>query len=447
MKKLAPICLLALLECFLPIASNSQTAIPINQIAVGDTLLLDSGTITVGYGGSCPIVGFEVSYNDSSNFFVFHSISNGTAYYWIYFTPRVSGVFHGKFHLAWYVSTSRCPLSGSDDKDYYCETPRDSSQILLKPYVYKTHLAVDTAKEIVYGQFLTILHNYSGRQLTIDSVRYFGSKPESSSFFLDSAMSSKPIVLPADSTDDSLSIFILSKEGPGLTVDAYARIYEHIGNNEHIDTLLLTFSSDPFCCPQANFIGQFYKNGLQFVLTSGETLDTAAIIVYSKFVTNFSIDSLTYPFSLTVEDKPLIKILHLRYHPILHDTNFTDLNISYSIRYFNGETVHFNSHSDYNFMHLFLYWVAFMSDVRQNNLQDTVLRIVPNPAHKTITVSLANIEGSYDVAIFNSAGNLLKTERVNSLPSQIDVSGLSPGSYYLQARTQKRVYLQKFLIE
>ena len=445
MKKLFVIQLI-FLQVAWTISSKSQTTI--YKAAVGDTLLIASSSITYPYPTCAQWVSVNAYYNDSSNFFLRYSIDQAVVYYWIYFIPKVSGNFHGRFHFSEFYASNRCNHQDSTNLEFYCETTHDSSQIIFKPYIYTSKLIVDTAKEIIYGQVQTTLHNYSGEELVVDSVRYIGSSPNLCFLSLDSAMSSKHIVIPFDSADDSLNIYIISKKGPGLTIDAGALIYEHIGNTEHLDTLLFTFSSDPFCCPQANFIGPFTTNGIKFVATSGETLDSAVTIVYSKFVTNFSIDSLKYPFSLTVEDKPLRKILHIHYHPLFHDTSDAGLNIFYSVRNFNGDNVSFGvRNTDYNFMFLGLYWVALTNDVRQNCTHDSALRISPNPAGKIITVSLTDNQESYGIAIFSSNGILVKTLSINSFPSQINLSDLSSGNYYLEVRGKQRSYYQKFIIE
>ena len=451
MKKPAIITIFLLSQLIWASASRSQAVAPIYKVAVGDTLLINSNSVS-RYGCGQMKINLVMSSNDPTNFSFRYNYSSDyqTVNYWIYFTPKVPGIFHGIFHLLYRFYNDRCALDDSAKLEFYCETPHDSSQIIFRPDIYTTKLSVDTAKEIIYGQVPTTLHNYSGKQLVIDSVRYLGPEPSLCSFSLDWTMISKPIVIPVDSVDVILNIYLLSKKGPGLTVDAGALLYEHIGNSEHIDTLLFTFSSDPFCCPQANFIGPFTTNGIKFVATSGKTLDSAVTIIYSKFVTNFSIDSLKYPFSLTVEDSPtrtkLRKILHIHYHPTLHDTSDAGLNIYYSVRDFNGDILQFTIRDDY-FMFLGLYWVALTNGVKQNDFHESALRIAPNPASKIITVSLPESEGSYDIAINSMTGSLLKTLRINSFPAQINLSGLSPGSYYLQAKGKQRSYYQKFIIE
>jgi len=423
----------------------AQTIDSIYKAAVGDTLLLRSGSILCD-----EYINFNLStQHDLSNFTFRDTTTNGKIlYYWIYFTPKVSGDFHGIVQFSWQCNGSQGYI-GNQEYEFYCETPHDTSQIIFRPDIFKINLSVDTAKEFVYGKVQTTIHNYSGMQVVIDSVRYLGAGQNICSFFLDSVMSSKPKVIPAGLANDTLSIYLFSKQGPGLTVDAAARVYEHIGNSEHIDTLFFTFSSDPFfCCPQANFIGPFTGDGVLFETPSGTTLDSAITIVYTKFVVSFTIDSLKYPFSYTIEDKPLRKILHIHYHPLPHDTSSEDLAIHYYLRLFNGDTIQaFNGNRDNYFMFLSLGGVALTNDVKQDYLHDSAFRIVPNPAGKIITVSLTENQGSYDISIFSSTGSLVKTLSINSFPSQIDLSGLSSGNYYLEAKGKERSYHQKFIIE
>ncbi|MDP4229568.1 MAG: T9SS type A sorting domain-containing protein [Bacteroidota bacterium] len=439
--------LIALEQLIWAIPSRSQTVAPIFKVAVGDTLLIDSNSVS-RYGCGQMNIDLSMSSNDTSNFdFRYHySSDHQTVYYRVYFTPKVPGIFHGIFHLSYNFYNQRCNLQDSAKLEYYCETPHDTSQIIFRPDIYSVRLSVDTAKEIVNGTVPTTFHNYSGKQLVIDSIRFLGLKSNLCSFSLDSVMSSKPKIIPFDSVDEVLNIYMTSKKGPGLTVDAGALLYEHIGNSEHIDTLLLTYSSDPFCCPQANFIGPFTTNGIKFVATAGETQDSAVTIVYSKFVTSFSIDSLTYPFSYTVEDKPFRKILHLHYHPILHDTSDAGLSIHYSVRDFNGDILQFTIRDDY-FMFLGLYWVALTNEVRQSDTHDSAIKIAPNPASRLITVSLADYQGEYDIAIYSSTGSLVKSLGINSFPSQINISELSPGTYFMKASGKHGAYYQKFIVE
>ena len=71
--------------------------------------------------------------------------------------------------------------------------------------------------------------------------------------------------------------------------------------------------------------------------------------------------------------------------------------------------------------------------IDENNLAN-MLNVYPNPADDHIVVEMNN--DNYDqIMIFDNTGNAVRTESVEGLKVQIDLSGLKPGLYFIQVRS------------
>jgi hypothetical protein len=253
-----------------------------------------------------------------------------------------------------------------------------------------------------------------------------------------------PVILKGDSLP--FNIYIFSKDGPGYSnVPSQCIAYEHIGTNPHIDTFQFILSSPYFCC-QVRGINFPREDTFTFInVPHGQTVDTAFTILYTPFVKSFSFDTVPYPFSMSVEDQPSKKIVHIRCHQSLADSTlfgilYLNISINYWIKLFDGDSLN-------DYLGLYTTWgFTDASGVKSQSVLSN-LKITPNPASKLITVSLGDNQGSYEIAIFSSSGNLVKTLSINSFPFQINVGGLSSGTYYLQARGKQRTYYQKFIVE
>ena len=65
------------------------------------------------------------------------------------------------------------------------------------------------------------------------------------------------------------------------------------------------------------------------------------------------------------------------------------------------------------------------------------LSIYPNPAINEITLDLGTIESAVDLTIFDGLGRQVLHQAINPLQSNIDISNLEKGTYFLQVRTTK----------
>jgi len=71
--------------------------------------------------------------------------------------------------------------------------------------------------------------------------------------------------------------------------------------------------------------------------------------------------------------------------------------------------------------------------IDENNLAN-MLNVYPNPADDHIVVEM-NIDNYDQIMIFDNTGNAVRTESVEGLKVQIDLSGLKPGLYFIQVRS------------
>ncbi len=75
------------------------------------------------------------------------------------------------------------------------------------------------------------------------------------------------------------------------------------------------------------------------------------------------------------------------------------------------------------------------------------LKVFPNPAAEAVTVEL-DTESAALIRVFNANGQLMRQQRSDwGQQQQVDVSGLTPGMYYIQARQNGKLYAQKLLVE
>ncbi|MCF8372059.1 MAG: T9SS type A sorting domain-containing protein [Bacteroidales bacterium] len=71
--------------------------------------------------------------------------------------------------------------------------------------------------------------------------------------------------------------------------------------------------------------------------------------------------------------------------------------------------------------------------------------ILPNPASKILDLNLTN--GSLDwIEIYSQSGQLQQIIKSDNSQLQIDISGLSPGNYFIRAITREEVFVRKFVV-
>jgi Secretion system C-terminal sorting domain len=76
-------------------------------------------------------------------------------------------------------------------------------------------------------------------------------------------------------------------------------------------------------------------------------------------------------------------------------------------------------------------------------VNETEIRIVPNPIAATAQLNLPEIKGSYLCRVYNMGGRMVYTARVQGTVSTLNVSQLSAGTYFMEAfhpQTGKRYY-------
>ncbi|MBT6013727.1 MAG: T9SS type A sorting domain-containing protein [Flavobacteriales bacterium] len=81
-----------------------------------------------------------------------------------------------------------------------------------------------------------------------------------------------------------------------------------------------------------------------------------------------------------------------------------------------------------------------------NNVVDYSTNIFPNPAKNNITITNSNFVIN-SVEIYNIAGQLVKSENVNSMKANLNVSNLDKGIYILEISSDKTSIKRKLIVE
>jgi len=81
-----------------------------------------------------------------------------------------------------------------------------------------------------------------------------------------------------------------------------------------------------------------------------------------------------------------------------------------------------------------------------NNVVDFTTNIYPNPATNNITIENSNFVIS-NIELYNITGQLVKTENVNSMSINMNISDLKTGIYILEVHTNKTSIRRKLIIE
>ena len=68
--------------------------------------------------------------------------------------------------------------------------------------------------------------------------------------------------------------------------------------------------------------------------------------------------------------------------------------------------------------------------------------IYPNPANDKLYI---NTHASYTAAVYNMTGQCLSTQNVGELSNSLDISSLSPGTYYITLRNEKETQTLRFI--
>lgn len=86
------------------------------------------------------------------------------------------------------------------------------------------------------------------------------------------------------------------------------------------------------------------------------------------------------------------------------------------------------------------------SEVLGNEANSRLVQLYPNPADNIINFSVRNIDVNEPVRIFNNTGALVKELMIEEGQTQIDVSDLSKGMYFIKAKSVKESVSSNFVI-
>ena len=81
-----------------------------------------------------------------------------------------------------------------------------------------------------------------------------------------------------------------------------------------------------------------------------------------------------------------------------------------------------------------------------NNVIDHSTNIFPNPAKNNITIENPNFEIN-TVEMYNIAGQLVKSENVNSINTKLNISDLNKGIYILEIKSNETSIRRKLIVE
>ncbi|MGY8989291.1 MAG: T9SS type A sorting domain-containing protein, partial [Flavobacteriales bacterium] len=81
-----------------------------------------------------------------------------------------------------------------------------------------------------------------------------------------------------------------------------------------------------------------------------------------------------------------------------------------------------------------------------NDVVDYSTNIFPNPAKNNITIENSNFVIN-SVKLYNIAGQLIKSEYVNSMKTNLNVSDLNKGIYILEIQSKETSIKRKLIVE
>ncbi len=81
-------------------------------------------------------------------------------------------------------------------------------------------------------------------------------------------------------------------------------------------------------------------------------------------------------------------------------------------------------------------------NVNEPDISISSAYIYPNPVENVLTINGENLNGSYDMKIFNLNGGIVKKSKINGFPSTIDIDNLQDGFYLLSISNSntKRIF-------
>jgi hypothetical protein len=83
----------------------------------------------------------------------------------------------------------------------------------------------------------------------------------------------------------------------------------------------------------------------------------------------------------------------------------------------------------------------------KDNLPQNGITIIPNPSNNKITISLPAITGNSNLSIFNVNGVIVIEKQLTDNETQIDISALPRGVYFVRVQNEKMVDVGKLVKE
>ncbi|MBI2269682.1 MAG: T9SS type A sorting domain-containing protein [Bacteroidetes bacterium] len=82
----------------------------------------------------------------------------------------------------------------------------------------------------------------------------------------------------------------------------------------------------------------------------------------------------------------------------------------------------------------------------KEHLNNIALAIYPNPTRENITIEVKN-PGTYNVKVYNPIGQkLIEMNNINTPKTNLNVSALPEGIYYVEIRTGEITEIKKILV-
>lgn len=84
----------------------------------------------------------------------------------------------------------------------------------------------------------------------------------------------------------------------------------------------------------------------------------------------------------------------------------------------------------------------------ENQLNNSFIEIYPNPTNGQFTVEIPDITENSNLKIYNTYGQLMLQQQINSNPTQIDLSGFEKGIYFVRFQTKEQeCFVEKLVLQ